>query len=319
MQNVKNGQSITRILLAASDRKYSAYHRCLSASLDALNIAYELSADIAPEQVDYIVYSPNSALKDFSPFDACKAVFNLWAGVEGIVNNPTLKVPLARMVDPGLTQGMMEWVTGHVLRYHLGMDRHINNYDAHWLTDAVPPLAHNRIITILGLGQLGSACGLALKQLGFSVRGWSQRPKQFEGIDCYSGEDQLSAALENADGAVLLLPNTPKTENVFSDVAISAMKKGGFLLNPGRGTLVDDGALIKALDSGALSHATLDVFRQEPLPSDHAFWAHPRVTVTPHIAAETRPETSSPVLAENIRRAIMEEPLLNLVDRHLGY
>lgn len=91
------------------------------------------------------------------------------------------------------------------------------------------------------------------------------------------------------------------------------------ILNPGRGTLIDDEALLAALDSGHIGHATLDVFHTEPLPQDHPFWAHPRITVTPHIAADTRSWSAAKVLAENIRQGEAGEPFLHLVDRQRGY
>jgi glyoxylate/hydroxypyruvate reductase A len=90
-------------------------------------------------------------------------------------------------------------------------------------------------------------------------------------------------------------------------------------VNPGRGPLIDDEALLAALDAGHVGHATLDVFRTEPLPPDHPYWAHPRVTVTPHIASETRPASAARVIAENIRRGEAGEPFLHLVDRDAGY
>jgi glyoxylate/hydroxypyruvate reductase A len=118
---------------------------------------------------------------------------------------------------------------------------------------------------------------------------------------------------------VLLLPNTPETENVMDARTLALLAPGAVLINPGRGTLIDDGALLAALDSGPIGHATLDVFRQEPLPPEHPFWAHPKVTVTPHIASETRPETAAEVIAENVRRGEAGEPFLHLVDRDRGY
>ena len=125
--------------------------------------------------------------------------------------------------------------------------------------------------------------------------------------------------LETSDFLVLLLPHTSETEAVIDARALARMKKGAALINPGRGPLIDDDALIAALDRGHLSHATLDVFRQEPLPKEHRFWSHPKITVTPHIAAYTRPSTSARVIAENVRRAEAGEPLLHLVDRDAGY
>src|SRR6056297_639246 len=161
------------ILFAAKSERWGEYERPLRRSLDALGLAYRLTTDADPGEVDYIVYAPNSGLRDFSPYTRCKAVLNLWAGVEDVVGNPTLTQPLARMVDHGLTQGMREWVAGHVLRHHLGMDLHIHGQDGEWRS-FVPPLAENRPVTILGLGALGRACGETLARLGFPVTGWSR-------------------------------------------------------------------------------------------------------------------------------------------------
>ena len=118
---------------------------------------------------------------------------------------------------------------------------------------------------------------------------------------------------------MLLLPLTPATEDLMNAARLAQLPAGAVVLNPGRGGLIDDDALLAALDSGHIGHATLDTFRVEPLPEGHPFWAHPKVTVTPHIASETRPLTAAPVIAENIRRAEAGEPLLNLVDRAAGY
>ena len=243
---------------------------------------------------------------------------NLWAGVESIADNRTLTQPLARMVDDGLTRGMVEWVTGHALRHHLGMDAHILGQNGQWCTD-FPPLAADRPVTILGLGALGAACALALVALGFPVTGWSRTPKTVEGVRCLHGDQGLNQALEAAQIVVLLLPDTPATQNVLNAERLALLARGAFVVNPGRGPLIDDGALLAALDSGQIAHATLDVFRIEPLPKNHAFWAHPQVTVTPHIASTTRPETASRIIAENIARGENGLPFLHLVDRNAGY
>jgi len=118
---------------------------------------------------------------------------------------------------------------------------------------------------------------------------------------------------------ILLLPDTPATNNILNADTLAMLPKGARIINPGRGPLIDDAALLEALDSGQVGHATLDVFRVEPLPADDPYWAHPNVTVTPHIAAETRASTASQVIAENIRRGEAGEPFLHLVDRSLGY
>lgn len=306
------------VLFAARPDHWRTYETPLKQALAEAGVEADVTTSAPPDTVDYIVYAPNSEVQDFTPYTRARAVLNLWAGVENIVGNPTLKIPLARMVDHGLTQGMVEWVTGHVLRHHLGMDRHILGQDGEWRAEA-PPLASGRRVTMLGLGALGQACAQMLAHLGFPVTGWSRRAKDIPGITCLSGDEGLKAALQAADTLVLLLPLTDETENLIDADTLALLPEGAMIVNPGRGPLIDDDALIAALDRGHVAHATLDVFRQEPLPPEHPFWAHPRVTVTPHIASETRPETAAQVIAENIRRGEAGEPFLHLVDRAHGY
>lgn len=306
------------ILYAARSPDWGDYETPLSNALRAAGLDFDLRTAFPPDAVDYVVYAPDSALKDFTPFTRLKAVLNLWAGVENVVGNATLRVPLARMVDHGLTQGMVEWVTGHVLRHHLGMDAHIHGLNGEWRID-VPPLAQDRNVAILGLGVLGQACAETLSHLGFDVTGWSRSAKSVPGVTCLHGADGLSDALNRAEIVVLLLPNTPATENTLNRETLAALPAGAVIVNPGRGQLIDDDALLAALGTGHIGHATLDTFRTEPLPPDHPYWSHSRVTVTPHIASETRAETASQVIAENIRRGEAGEPFLHLADRTLGY
>lgn len=273
----------------------------------------------APETIDYIAYSPQGGLVDFAPFTNLKAVLSLWAGVERIVGNETIRAPLCRMVDPGLREGMVEYVTGHVLRHHLGIDAHVLGQDGVWRGGAFPPLARDRPVGVLGLGELGHACAQALRGLGFDVAGWSRRLREDAGFPTFSGSDGLGGILARSEILALLLPATPATENLIDAAALARMPAGAIIVNPGRGTLIDDAALLAALDDGRIGHATLDVFRVEPLPPDHPYWAHPRVTVTPHVASDTRPGTAAGAVAENICRGQAGEPFLHLVDRDRGY
>ncbi len=306
------------ILFAARPEQWDIYEKPLKSALSEAGVSANLALELPPEEVDYMIYAPDSAVQDFTPFTRLKAVLNLWAGVENIVGNQTLKVPLARMVDHGLTQGMVEWVTGHVLRHHLGMDAHILGQDGVW-RKTIPPLAEDRPVTVLGLGVLGQACAKALRGLGFPVTGWSRSARDVPGITCLSGDEGLRAALQTAEIIVLLLPKTAETENLMNAERLAMLPKGAMIVNPGRGPLIDDDALLAALDTGHVGHATLDVFRVEPLPPEHPYWAHPRVTVTPHIASETRPITAARVIVENVRRGEAGEPFLHLVDRAKGY
>ena len=306
------------VLFAGRPDRWAEYQPVLTDALSKAGLEVSLDNQMDTDQVDYIIYAPNGPVQDFTAYTRAKAVLSLWAGVEKVVGNATLQIPLTRMVDTGLERGMVEWVTGHVLRHHLGMDAHIVNPDHKWQV-TVPPLARDRAVTILGLGALGQACAAALTSLEFSVTGWSRTAKAVPGVTCLSGERGLTEALQRAEILVLLLPFTSETENVINAETLALLPQGAVLINPGRGPLIDDQALLDALDSGQVSHATLDVFRVEPLPADHPYWHHPHVTVTPHIAAETRASSAAQVIAENIRRNEAGEPMLYLVDRTAGY
>lgn len=308
------------VFFAAGPQDWARYQRDLTRACAAFGLDAAIS-DHAPDPglVDYIIYAPGGIISDFTPYRRCRAVLNLWAGVERLVGNATLTQPLCRMVDPAMTESMTEYVVGHVLRHHLGMDRHILAQDGVWRHGVIPPLARDRPVAVLGMGELGQAAARALTALNFPVLGWSRTLKSVPGIECHAGAEGLAVVLARAEIVVTLLPRTAGTENILNAERLALLPRGAVIVNPGRGSLIDDAALLDALGTGQIGHATLDVFRSEPLPPGHPYWAHPHVTVTPHIAAETRPETAARVVAENIRRCEAGEPLLYLVNRVLGY
>ena len=309
------------VLFHAGPGRWEEYERPLTEAAHAAGLELDIGPDLEPARARYIVYAPwtdDTPRLDLAALPELRAVLSLWAGIESIVDEVPREVPLTRMVDDGLTRGMVEYVTGHVLRHHLGMDAHIVNPGHVW-AQAAPPLARDRRVTILGLGALGQHCAETLVALGFDVTGWSRSPKQIAGVRCLSGDEGFGAALDGAEIVVLLLPLTAATENVLDAAALARLAPGAVVINPGRGGLVDDAALLAALDTGQVGHATLDAFRVEPLPPSDPYWAHPKVTVTPHIASETRPATAARVIVENIRRAEGGDPLLHQVDRAAGY
>ena len=309
------------VLYAGTEKSWPDYEQYLKLAFHQRRLNVSLKCNFTDlGEVDYIIYAPNGPFNDFSIFPNVKAILSLWAGVENTVSNKTLSQPLCRMVDEGLTEGMVEYIVTHSLRYHINLDKQISKQDGVWRHDTmVPNLARDRTIGLLGLGALGSACALKLRELNFNVQGWSRTEKKIPNIECLSGDKGFDKVLKTSDILILLLPLTDKTKYILNSKTLAKVKKGIFIINAGRGSLIDDGALISFIDKGTVAAATLDVFSKEPLPSSHIFWEHANVTVTPHIAAETRPQTSSKSIAENIFRSENNLGLLNLVDRVEGY
>ncbi len=309
-----------RVLFSAHERHFETWADALLESIRDRGINVELDFRCAdPARYDYVVYSPDSELTDFSRFVNLKAVLSLWAGVETLAGNETIGCPIARMVDPRMIEGMTEWVTCQVLRYHLNFDLFLAAKPGEWLNHMGPPLARDRTVAILGLGQMGQACAETLAALNFRVVGWSRTAKNIDGITCRSGDAGLDSAVSEAEILVLLLPHTAATDSMFNSTLFRKCRRGAVLINSGRGALIDDDDLVSALDDGTLAHATLDVFREEPLPVTHPFWHHPKVSVWPHISSDSRASTASAVIAENIHRGETGKPLLHLVDRLRGY
>lgn len=247
-----------------------------------------------------------------------KALQSFGAGVDGILADATLPaLPLARIVDPALTAAMLQYLTGIEQYYRLRLD----TFSAQQQQKRWQPKSPRKLqsLCVLGLGELGAAAALHFKQQGYRVSGWARNPKQLAGITCYAGSAQLANALTDADVVICLLPLTAQTENMLNAAVFAMMKPGAIFINVARGAIVDDKALLAALDSGQLQAACLDVFREEPLPSTHAFWSHPAVFITPHTSAVTRVDTVVAQIAENYRRSQQGLPLLNQVDLAQGY
>ena len=169
------------------------------------------------------------------------------------------------------------------------------------------------------MGALGKFVGQQLRGLGYQVQGWSRSRKSPAEIGSYVGKAELKEFLRRSNILVCLLPLTPETENILSAETFNQLPAGAYLINAARGGHLVEEDLLGALASGQLSGALLDVFRQEPLPSQHPFWAQPKITITPHIASLTNPATAAAQVVENYRRLLCGAPLLNQVCRQRGY
>lgn len=250
-----------------------------------------------------------------------KAILSLGAGVDHIFKDADLPrgVPLARLVDPMLTRLMSEYVLLSVLRHHREFDVFERHQRRRRWEYRFPPDASKRRVGVMGLGVLGADAAAGLVANGFAVQGWSRRPKRIKGVKGFHGQSQLARFLNETDILVCLLPLTGETRGLLDRRLFRALPKGAVLVNPSRGALLVEQDMIDALDRGHLAGATLDVFPREPLPKSHPFWRHPKIFVTPHVAAAGYPRTAAPGVAENIRRARAGRPLLNPVDAKAGY
>src|SRR5665213_596097 len=250
-----------------------------------------------------------------------KLIVSLGAGVDHILRDPDLPggVPILRLVDPYMTDAMSEYIVLQVLRLHRqDIDYRTQQSAAEW-REREQKNAAERTVGILGFGTLGQDAGKKLKALGFDVAGWGRSAKDIPGFATYAGPVGLDALLARSEILVSLLPMTPETDGILDAALFARLPRGAGLVNAGRGRHLVEADLLAALESGQLSAAVLDVFRDEPLPPHHPFWRHQRVVVTPHVAAETHPPTALPIIAAAIRDFEAGRPLGNLVDPRRGY
>src|SRR5262245_41811560 len=304
--------SRVKILFASQTEKAELWLPLLRRALpeDELAAVPDESVDIA------LVATPPAGT--FEKLGRPKLVQSLWMGVEKLLADPTYPrgVPLARLIDPGMVAAMSETVLAHVLDWH----RHFHQYRAQqhersWKR-VDQRMASDRTVGLLGLGELGSDAAGKLLALGFNVAGWSRRPRTLPGVQCFT---DLAAMLRITDALVCLLPLTPQTAGVLNARTFASMRRCGCVINVALGAHRVTRDLLGALESGGLARAYLDVFEPEPLPRDDLLWQHPRVTLTPHIAALTEPRTAVPKIAENVERVRRGETPANLVDFQAGY
>ncbi len=271
-------------------------------------------------EIDYaLVWKPPAG--ELARCPNLRLIVSLGAGVDHLTADPELprKVPICRMVDRYLTMRMTEYVVLHVLRHH----RRQRAYDAQqraraweWLGE---PAAADRKVGVMGLGVLGGDAAAKLAALGFDVAGWTRTRKHLPGIEGFHGPDGLARFLGRTEILVCLLPLTPETRGIINRQTLAALPQGASLVNAARGGHLVEDDLLAALDAGHIAEATLDVFAEEPLPKQHRFWSHPRVTVTPHVASITDPTSCADFIVEQIRRLEAGEPLQYLIDSATGY
>lgn len=295
-----------------------AWQATLQAALPDLNFLVGPACD-RPEAVDVaLVWTPPP--QGLRAFPNLKAVLSLGAGVDQLrLAELDPRVPVARLIDDTLTQRMVEYCLTAVLYFHRNMHLHAANQAQRQWTFIAPVSASARRVLVLGLGELGSAVASTLVQQGFQVTGWSRRPKQIVGADCCHGEEALAQALGTCDVVINLLPLTAQTAGLLNREFFARLRPQACLVQVGRGGHLVEEDLLAALEQGQLAGAFLDVFGIEPLPTDHPFWNHPFLRLTPHVASLSDPDQSATSVVENIRRAMLGADLQHAIDRALGY
>ena len=271
-------------------------------------------------EVAVVASPPPGALKDLP---SLRLIQSLWAGVDRLMADPSLpvQVPLARMVDPAMNAAMTETALWATLALHRGFFRYNERQRQSLWKPHRQRQAQEVPVLVLGLGTLGTRVSQALSARGYPVTAWraSSARDTPPGVRCIHGEEALEHALSQARVVINLLPLTALTRGLINAHFLRRLPRGAGLVNLARGAHVVDEDLLQSLDAGHLSHAVLDVFSIEPLPPDHPYWQHPRVTVLPHVAALTDPRTACEVVATNVQRLCRGEPLLHLVDWQRGY
>jgi len=273
---------------------------------------------VAAEAESAIVWSPSQAFIDAHP--KLRFIFNMGAGVDGLMR---LRLPeqarIVRIEDGGMAVQMADYVCHALLRHFREFDVYADSTAAGQWTQRPPRSRSQFPVGVMGLGMLGQRVARTVAAFDFPVFGWSQSPKEIEGVTCLSGADRFDEFLSRTRVLVCLLPLTPATEGILRHDTLSRLQPGGYLINVARGAHLVEDDLLRLIDSGHLAGATLDVTRQEPLPPEHRFWNEPKVVLTPHISAQTVIGEGASQIAAKIRASRQDGALTGVVDPRKGY
>jgi glyoxylate/hydroxypyruvate reductase A len=311
-----------KLLLAGtwdSPAEHEAWAAALRAALPSHTLL--LSRDEASGPIDAAIVA-NPPPGSLQGLPALRLIQSLWAGVDRLLDDPTLPagVPVARMVDPAMNAAMAETALWAVLSLHRGFFRYGAQQRARsW--QVLPQARADEVgVLVLGLGQMGRASARRLVGQGYRVAAWTRSAAAPEpGVRLHTGLDALPAALGEAQIVINLLPLTSETRGLLSVRLFGQLPPGAAVVNLARGAHLVEADLLAALDSGRLAHAVLDVFSTEPLPPEHPFWTHERITVLPHAAAQTDLRSAAAVAAANIDALAAGRPIANEVQRSRGY
>lgn len=264
----------------------------------------------------------NPPLDAFERYSNLQAVCSIGAGVDSILTCPSLRpgIEVVRVVDPEQAQAMAGFVAWHVI----GHQRRFATYreqqrDRIWRPLGQRP-AQSVPVGILGFGAIGQRVATQLALLGFPVMAWSRTAKPTSpAVRTLHGREGLNAMLGETEVLVNLLPLTQETQGILNRDLFGRMRRGGYLVQVGRGEHLVEDDLLAALDSGQLAGAALDVFAIEPPPSTHPSWAHPKIVLTPHDACDASAGAIADTLVATADALSRGERPPHAIDRKRGY
>ena len=310
------------ILLASTDfwEDMEVWSSALQEAMPEMNVkVYPDEGDVNDIEYAVVWKHPRGILNQYPNL---KAILSLGAGVDHVISDPELPegLPIVRLVDKKLTHEMFLHSLHWVLHFHSDQYLYrIQQQSREWIQQSSVQ-SEDRTIGIMGLGNIGKSIGDSLVNLDFNVVGWGARPKNSLGeINYYYGQEQLAVFLRQSDILINVLPLTENTKNILTKNELKLLPEGSFIINIGRGGIINESDLLSALDSGHITAAALDVFAQEPLPENNSLWTHPSVYVTPHIAGQSNPRSAAKTIAENIRLIETGEDPYPIYSLNSGY
>ena len=309
----------TALLFAGAEDRAQSWSEAFAAESPEIEfVPYESGLELGRFRY-CLAWKPDGGIWRNMP--GLKAIFSLGAGVDRLLADPGLPrhVPIIRMIEPALTEGMVAYVLWQCLFHHRRMWELIEAQEAGEWRPHTYPTAAERVVGIMGLGEIGKAVSAKLVEFGFNVRGWSRTQKRVPGIACHAGPDQFADFLRDVEILICLLPLTPETADILNRSTFENLAPGACLINAARGGHLVEEDLLAAMKSGQIAAATLDVFKTEPLPPDHPFWTTRRLFITPHNASLTDPRGAARHVAREIERMEAGKNPGYVVDRLLGY
>ena len=305
-----------KITFCCTDTKAEPWLQGLAAVLPGAEISVWQPG--APQADFAVVWAPPQQFMDEQA--GLKALFNTGAGVDALLK---LRLPpqalVVRLDDAGMAVQMAEYVCHAVIRHFREFDGYEADMEAGRWGYRKPRLRSDFPIGVMGLGVLGERVARALAQFDFPINGWSRTPKSIDGVRAFTGAEQFNDFLSASRVLVNLLPLTPDTANVMNQDTLGRLQPGAYVINVARGAHLVEEDLLALIDSGHVAGATLDVFRTEPLPAGHAFWNHPRITITPHTSARTLRDESIAQIARKMAALERGEAVAGIVNPARGY